>query len=118
MALNNLAYDLAEYGNQPDEALQFAQRAAELAPEAPAIQNTLGWVLYHKGLYTVALQHLEKAAAKEPTARRECHLSMAYSQLGDQDRALKNLEAAVKLDPNVPEIQAAQRLLDAAQGAH
>ena len=41
MALNNLAYDLAEYGNQPDEALQYAQRFTELAPEASAVQNTL-----------------------------------------------------------------------------
>jgi tetratricopeptide (TPR) repeat protein len=117
MALNNLAYDLAEYENQPDEALQHAQRAAELAPEAPAIQDTLGWVLYHKGLYSAALPYLEKAAEKEPSARRKCHLAMVYSKLGDPERALKDLEAAVKLDPNVPEIQAAQRLLDEAQGA-
>ena len=117
MALNNLAYDLAEYGNQPDEALQYAQRAAELAPEAPAVQNTLGWVLYHKGLYSAALPYLEKAAEKEPSARRKCHLAMAYSKMGDQERALKNLAAAMKLDPNVPEVQTVQRLLDEAQGA-
>ena len=42
---------------------------------------------------------------------------MAYSKMGDQERALKNLAAAMKLDPNVPEVQTVQRLLDEAQGA-
>ena len=117
LALNNLAYDLVEYGNQADEALKYAQRAAELAPEAPAVENTLGWVLYRKGMYSLAVPHLEKAADKEPSARRRCHLAMAYLKMGDQERGQKNLEAAVKLDPNIPEIKTAQQLLDDMQGA-
>jgi tetratricopeptide (TPR) repeat protein len=113
LALNNLAFDLAEYGNKPDEALGYAQKAAELAPDAAAVADTLGWVLYHKGLYSVALQHLEKAAEKEPTARHKCHLAMAYLKMGDQVRGQKNLETALKLDPNIPEIRTAQEILEA-----
>ncbi|HLJ77239.1 MAG TPA: tetratricopeptide repeat protein, partial [Acidobacteriaceae bacterium] len=110
-ALNNLAYNLAEYDNQSDEALQYAQKASELAPDTPAVENTLGWVLYKKGLYSMALSHLEKAADKEPSARRKAHVAMAYLRMGDQDQGQKNLNAALKLDPSIPEIQAAQQML-------
>ena len=51
-ALNNLAYELIEHGNQPDEALKYAQKAVELSPENPTYADTLGWILYNKGLYT------------------------------------------------------------------
>jgi tetratricopeptide (TPR) repeat protein len=112
LALNNLAYDLAEYANQPDEGLKYAQKAVELAPDAPAVDNTLGWVLYHKGMYGLALPHLERAAEKDPTARHKCHLAMAYFKMGDQERGQKNLDAAVKLDPNISEIKAAQQMSD------
>ena len=112
IALNNLAYDLAEYGNQPDEALKYAQKASELAPAAPVVEDTLGWVLYHKGLYSMALPQLEKAADKEPSAIRKCHVAMAYLRLGDQQSALKNIQAALKLDPSAPEIQVAQQMLE------
>ena len=114
VALNNLAYDLAEYGNQPDEALRYAQKASGLAPDAPAVENTLGWVLYRKGLYSMALSHLERAADKEPSAVRKCHVAMAYLRLGDQQRAQKSIQAALKLDPSVPEIQVAQQMLEEA----
>ena len=54
MALNGLAYLLADQANQPDEALKYAQQAKELAPHDPAVDDTLGWVYYRKGLYPVA----------------------------------------------------------------
>lgn len=116
-ALNNLAFDLAEYTNQPDEALKYAQKAAELAPDTPAVENTLGWVLYRKGLYSVALPHLEKADNQEPSARRKCHVALAYLKLGDQERGEKYLQAAIKMDPNLPEIRMAQQLLEGMQNA-
>ena len=52
-ALNNLAYALAMA--DPDEASKLAQRAAELAPDNATVQDTLGWVYYRKGNYTMAL---------------------------------------------------------------
>jgi len=116
LVLNNLAYDLAEYGNQQDEALKYAQKATELAPDAPAVENTMGWILYHKGLYSLALPYLEKAADKEPNARRKIHVAMAYLKMGDRERGQQNLVAAMKLDPSLPEIRTAQQMLEAMQG--
>ena len=48
MALNGLAYLLAET-RQPDEAIKYAQKAKELAPDSPAVDDTLGWTYFQKG---------------------------------------------------------------------
>jgi tetratricopeptide (TPR) repeat protein len=52
VALNNLAIELTR--SSPDEALGLAQRALEQAPENPAVQDTLGWIYYRKGIYQTA----------------------------------------------------------------
>src|SRR4029077_9307309 len=59
VAMNNLAYLLATRGIQADEALRYAEQAKEIAPDLPNIDDTLGWVLYNKGVYQSALRYLE-----------------------------------------------------------
>jgi len=115
LALNNLAYDLSKSDDHLDEALKYAQKGVELAPDLPSVENTLGWVLYRKGLYGMALPHLEMAATKEPSALRKCHLAMAYLRLGDRERGQQSLTAAMRLDPNLPELKDAQHILDSGQ---
>ncbi|PYT27311.1 MAG: hypothetical protein DMG57_18760 [Acidobacteria bacterium] len=108
-ALNNLAYLLAEYAQQPDEALRYAQKALELNPDEPGVEDTLGWVLYHKGLYSAALTHLEQAASKKKgPAASQYHLAMAYLKTGDVLRGRATLQAAIKMDPNTPEAKMAR----------
>src|SRR5579862_6791804 len=103
MALNSLAYLLAEDGKQPDDALKFAQRAQELAPDSPPVADTLGWVLYRKGRYTTAIPYLEQAVSGGPSALRKCHLAMAYFKSGDLKRSREMLAAALKMDPKLQE---------------
>jgi tetratricopeptide (TPR) repeat protein len=110
-ALNNLSYELIEHGNQPDEALKYAQKAVELSPENPAYSDTLGWILYSKGLYVPAVRYLEKAAAKPGTVVWKYHLAMAYAKAGDTNRSHTTLDAALKLNRNVPEAKIAQELI-------
>lgn len=111
-ALNNLAYELIEYGNQPDEALKYAQKAVELAPENPAYADTLGWILYGKGLYGPAVTYLERAAAKPGNVVWKYHLAMAYARMGEASRSRTTLEAALKLNRNVPEAKIAQQVIE------
>ena len=85
-AANNLAYLLSEYSNDQDSALKYAQRAVELAPDKPAYSDTLGWVLYHKGLYPTAITYLEKAVAAQNLPVWKYHLAMAYAKAGDSSR--------------------------------
>lgn len=113
VALNNYAYDLANDTDQFDEALKYAQKVKELDPNSMTIEDTIGWALYRKGLYANAVQHLEQAVAKQPTATRKYHLSMAYVRSGDRNRGIALLLEARKMDPTLPEAAAAQALLAA-----
>jgi tetratricopeptide (TPR) repeat protein len=110
MALDNLAYLLANQANQPDEALKYAQEAKELAPYDPAVDDTLGWVYYRKGLYPMAKERFEGAVAKEPNAVRRYHLAMTYFKSGDRPRGTAQLNQALKMDASLPEAAAAQRV--------
>ena len=109
LALNGLAYLLAEHG-QPDEAIKYAQKAKEVAPDNSAVDDTLGWTYFQKGMYTLAVAHLEGAVAKDGTAVRKYHLAMAYLKAGDPKRGRQTFEAALKMDPKLPEAQVARQL--------
>lgn len=110
-ALNNLAYLLTENGGQATEALKYAQKAKELAPDRPEYSDTLGWILYKQGLYPSAVQELERATAKNAKPIWEYHLAMAYAKTGDDKRARSVLNSALKQDPKLPEAQMAQQVV-------
>jgi tetratricopeptide (TPR) repeat protein len=106
VVLNNLAWLLSEHSHQPDLALKYAQRARELAPEsAPAIDDTLGRIYYQKGLYRSAIEHLENGLKKEPNAQRAYHLALAYRKAGQEARAQRTYQTALKLNPSLPALE-------------
>jgi tetratricopeptide (TPR) repeat protein len=107
-ALNNLAYLLAGQ-NQPDEALAYAQQAKELAPTLPQVDDTLGWVLYHKAIYGEAVMHLEAAAKKSSDPAIEYHLGLAYFKTGKNERGAQLLKQALKQAPNMEEAKLARK---------
>jgi tetratricopeptide (TPR) repeat protein len=108
IALNNLAFLLAENG-QAAEALKYAEKAVELAPDKPDFEDTLGWVLYRKGLYATAVTHLKSAVSKGGGTREQYHLAAAYFRTGDAVQGHAILTAALRKDPNLPEAQLAQQ---------
>jgi tetratricopeptide (TPR) repeat protein len=110
LALNNTAFLLADFANKPDEALKYAERAKELAPNNPEIEDTLGWVLYRKGVYDVALKHLNASVATSSTPQREYHLAMTYFKLGNRKKGQEVLQTALRQDPNLPEAKLALEL--------
>jgi len=110
VALNNLAFRLANNANQPDEALRLAQQAKELAPDNPAVEDTIGWAFYKKGIYRNAVTHLQIAASKSKDATMHYHLAMAYLKAGDRKRGQETLDTALKMNPNLPEAKVAQDL--------
>lgn len=111
VALNNLAYLLSESGDQTQEPLKFAQRAVELDPKNPEFEDTLGWVLFRRGVYGVAVTHLERAMSMKVTALRQYHLAMAYHKAGQSARGRTALQAGLRMDPTLPEAKAARQLL-------
>lgn len=117
VALNNLAYLLASQSGQFDEALKYAQQVKEIAPDNKGVDDTIGWIMYLKGMYRPAVKYLESAAQGEADPLIRYHLGMAYLKLGDK-RGEATLRAALKSAPDLPEARMAERLLAAARGSN
>src|SRR5437899_12450784 len=102
-----MAYVLLNYAKRPDDAIKYAVRAQQLAPDNPDIEDTLGWALYLKGVYPTALQHLGDAVNRDGNGTgpnfpvRKSHLAMAWFKNGDRHRRLEVLEAARNPDSNI-----------------
>jgi tetratricopeptide (TPR) repeat protein len=109
---NNLAYIYAEEERDLDEALSFAQKARQVAPQHSGIADTLGWVYYKKGLYDEAVANLEAAlegTPDNPTIRY--HLGAAYYRQGARDKAAAELKRALEADDKFEGAEDAKRLL-------
>lgn len=65
-AANNLAWHLADRGENIDEALGFARTAKEQLPESPGAMDTLGWICYLNGSYLNAIAELQDSLELEP----------------------------------------------------
>jgi tetratricopeptide (TPR) repeat protein len=95
-AANNLAYLYSEHGGDRNRALALAELAKEAAPDEPHISDTLGWILYKRGVYQRALALLKESAAKLPdNVEVQYHLGMTYAKLGDKANARQALSRAV-----------------------
>ena len=116
IAFNNLAYLLAESGNQSEEPLKYAEKAVELDPTNPEYEDTLGWVLYRRAVYDLSVKHLESSVSKKSTALRNYHLAMAYSKVGKEERGRAALTTALRLDASLPEAKIAQEMFRASAG--
>jgi tetratricopeptide (TPR) repeat protein len=96
-ALNNLAYIYSEYLNQLDRAYDLAQRARNLLSDDPSAADTLGWILYKKGEYPLALSLLQESANKlpdEPDA--QFHLGMTYYMMDEEEPARAAFQRALQ----------------------
>jgi tetratricopeptide (TPR) repeat protein len=102
-SLNAAAYLMAS--SDADGALKLAEHAMELAPEDPRVQDTLGWIYYRKGQFGRAVNYLQLAVAKQPTAAHQFHLAMSYLKSGDKGQGQELLGKALLKDPNLPKTE-------------
>jgi len=100
-AANNLAWILAERGQDLDRALQLAQTAVSVAPERPELIDTLGWVYYKKNQPRQAILYFQQCIEKSPTvAEYHYHLGLALVKAGDPTGGRASLQRALDLKPN------------------
>ena len=89
--LNNLAWLYNERGT--GEALEFARRAFDSAPERAEIMDTYGWILVTQGQPEQGLELLRKAIDRAPkNADIRYHLAQALARTGENEAALKELK--------------------------
>jgi Tfp pilus assembly protein PilF len=97
MALNNAAY-LASTLARP-AAVDYARRALELAPDNPAVLDTLGWVLVQNSMPAEGLTYLMRATQLLPDlAEIQYHLGVAQLESGDPAAARESLNRALAGD--------------------
>jgi Flp pilus assembly protein TadD len=112
VAANNLAWQMAEAGENLDLALQYSQTAKAALPDRPEINDTLGWIYYKKGLTSLAIGSLRESVEKAPqNPLFHYHLGMAYAKHGDTRSARRALEQALAMSGSFPGADEARRAL-------
>ena len=100
LAKNNLAYLLADTGGDLDAALKLAQEAKAEMPDSPSAADTLGWVLYKRGVSSAAIGYLREAVRmtdEDEPARGGVyyHLALAYEGAGKSEAASEAYSSAL-----------------------
>jgi cellulose synthase operon protein C len=107
--LNNLANLLA--ASDPERALKHAREALRVAPQIPAILDTLGWLLVNQGGAEEGIRYLREARSREVgDATIGYHLAHALHQLGRTDEARTEIERSLATTQAFPDRKAAEAL--------
>jgi predicted Zn-dependent protease len=94
-ALNNLAWAMAERGNDLDQALTYAQRAVARQPANNDFADTLGYIYIKRNLNQDAIQVLDPIVRRNPNRGAfRYHLGLAHYQSGNIDEARRHLRVA------------------------
>jgi len=108
--LNNLAWTLAQV--KDPKALDYAEAAYRLAPNQPAINDTLGGILVENGDLSRGLGLLQKAADLDrKNAQIRFHLAKALLKSGKRLEAKKELDELARLGGKFPAQAEVDKLL-------
>jgi tetratricopeptide (TPR) repeat protein len=114
-AANNLAWILADRGQDLDRALQLAQTAIAVAPEVPQVLDTLGWVYYKRNQPLQAIPLFERCVQKAPgIAEYHYHLGLALLKTRDNAKGRSALQRALDSKPDAAVSAEIHRALESA----
>jgi len=114
IAYNNLAFLAIDSKVNTNQALGWAQKAAQLAPKNSQVLDTLGWAYHARGENTQALAALRQASALAPRDPQILyHLGVVYTGDKQPQQAAQACHKALALKVNFPEMgDARSRLAD------
>lgn len=101
LILNNLAWSSGQI--KSPKALEYAEKANELAPNQPALMDTMAMLIAEKGDTAKAIELLRKAISIAPQAASiQLNLAKVLINAGKKDDARRELEALAKLGEKFP----------------
>lgn len=101
LVLNNLAWVSGEL--KAPKAIEYAEKANQLAPGQPQFMDTLAMLLAQKGDNKRAIEMLRKAMSVAPNAAPiQLNLAKVLISAGEKQEARKELEALSKLGDKFP----------------
>ena len=101
--------------NNYDKAMEHALLEYNRRPDNNDANETLAWCYYYKKDYNNALTYIKEALktnCKNPVLL--CRAGLIYAKAGNIPRSKTTLQAALKLDPNIPEAKIARKVVDEA----
>lgn len=98
-AYNALGYSLLDRKVRLEEAMKLVEKAHELAPEDPAIMDSLGWGYYLTGNISKSVEYMRRAYAIYPDPEVAAHLGEVLWQQGSRDEAKIIWQENLKKNP-------------------
>ena len=112
--LNNLAWVAQQLGQA--DALDYAEQAHRLAPDNPAITDTLGWLLVKGNDLQRGIGLLQQAVGKAPhLAEIRYHLGVGLYRAGRKAEAKAELKRALDMEKDFSGADEARALLGSLQ---
>jgi Flp pilus assembly protein TadD len=107
VALNNLAYALAELEKKPADALPFAERAYTLSRGNANVADTLAWVHHLLGNKAQSGRYIAEALRGfGESGEVRLHGAAILVEAGDLEGAKRELDKALQLDPALEQTRA------------
>ena len=106
-AYNALGYGLLERNERIPEAMQLVEKALQLAPDDPAIMDSVGWGYYRSGKLDESVKMLRRSFAGSPDPEIAAHLGEVLWMRGDKAEARKIWQDSLKDNPDNVKLQAA-----------
>ncbi|HXU93800.1 MAG TPA: tetratricopeptide repeat protein [Gallionella sp.] len=105
-AYNALGYSLLERNVRIPEALELVEKALQLAPDDPAIMDSVGWGYYRSGRLDESVEMLRRAFAGNPDPEIAAHLGEVLWVRGDKEEARKVWQDSLNAHPGNALLQA------------
>jgi len=94
---------------EPQQAMESMQRALQIAPDDPSLQNNMGWILCESGKAMQGLPYFDRALSNRryaSPANAAMNAGLCSLKIGDKTRAEKYFRQALQSDRGLLPAQA------------
>jgi len=106
---NALGFILADHDRDLPRSQRLITAALKAEPDNPAILDSMGWLLYRRGMLQAALPLLERAFRLDQDGDIGAHWGEVLWALGDKSKARETWNRALMVDPDNALVKAAQQ---------